>query len=165
MKEAKHQHGAPMRNLSVRRERLDGMLVIALSRSYETAHRKSKRLVAEYGLTFSQFEVMEALLHKGPLTVNAIVEAVLSTGGNITVVVRNLEKRGYVRRSTNPEDGRSFIVDLTDEGRAVIEELFPRHMELLDEALTALSDGDIETVVGLLRKVGHADDERKAHHD
>lgn len=142
--------------LSAKRERLDGTLVIALSRSYEAAHRESRKLVADYGLTFTQFEVMEALLHKGPLTVNAIIEAVLSTGGNITVVVRNLEKRGYVSRSTNPEDGRSFIVVLTDEGRAIIEEVFPRHMRLLDKALIGLSDDDIEIVVGLLRKIGHA---------
>ena len=147
------RHDAVSRGLSAKRERLDGMLVIALSRSYEAAHRRSKKLVADYGLTFTQFEVMEALLHKGPLTVNAIIEAVLSTGGNITVVVRNLEKRGYVSRSTNPEDGRSFIVVLTDEGRAIIEEVFPRHMRLLDEALADLSDKDIETIVGLLKKV------------
>ena len=156
MEEARVRHDAPPQGLSAKRERLDGALVIALSRSYEIAHRESRRLVAEYGLTFTQFEVMEALLHKGPLTVNGIIEAVLSTGGNITVVVRNLEKRGYATRLANPEDGRSFIVELTDEG-------FPRHMRLLDKALAALSDDDIETIIGLLYKVGHAGGiERKA---
>lgn len=163
MEEARARHDAPPQGLPAKRERLDGALVIALSRSYEIAHRESRRLVAEYGLTFTQFEVMEALLHKGPLTVNGIIEAVLSTGGNITVVVRNLEKRGYATRLANPEDGRSFIVELTDEGRTVIEEVFPRHMRLLDKALAALSDDDIETIVGLLHKVGHAGGiERKA---
>lgn len=163
MEEANTRHDAAPHGLSAKRERLDGALVIALSRSYEIAHRESRKLVAAYGLTFTQFEVMEALLHKGPLTVNGIIEAVLSTGGNITVVVRNLEKRNYVARLTNPEDGRSFIVELTDEGRAVIEEVFPRHMKLLDKALAALSDDDIETIVGLLHRVGHEGScERKA---
>lgn len=149
--------------ITAKRERLDGALMIALSRSYESAHRRSRKLVAEYGITFSQFEVLEALMHKGPLTVNAIIEAVLSTGGNITVVVRNLEKLGHVVRTSNPDDGRSFIVELTASGKRLIEELFPRHMEALDASLSELGNDDIETIIELLKKVGQAHGtERKA---
>ncbi|WP_139651830.1 MarR family winged helix-turn-helix transcriptional regulator [Raoultibacter phocaeensis] len=151
---------------SAKRERLDGALVIALSRSYEIAHRTSRKLVAEYGITFSQFEVLEALMHKGPLTVNAIIDAVLSTGGSITVVVRNLEKLGYVARTVNPDDGRSFIVELTACGKSLIEELFPRHMKALGASLSELGDDDIETIIELLKKVGQAQStERKIKHD
>lgn len=148
---------------SAERERLGGALMIALSRSYEIAHREGRKLVADHGLTFPQFEVLEALMHKGPLTVNAIIEAVLSTGGNITVVVRNLEKLGYVARTVNPDDGRSFIVELTESGKTLIEELFPLHMEALGASLSELGNDDIKTIIGLLKKVGQVHGiERKA---
>lgn len=136
-----------------KRSHLDGAFVIALSRSYGYAHRESRKLVAEYGLTFTQFEVLEALLHKGPLTVNSLIEAVLSTSGNITVVVRNLEKRGLIERRENPDDGRSFIVCLTAAGRELIGELFPRHIALLGAALSTLSDDEIRSVIDLLRRL------------
>lgn len=152
-----------MHSITAERQRLDGALVIALSRSYECAHRESRKLVAGYGLTFSQFEVLEALMHKGPLTVSEIIDAVLSTGGNITVVVRNLERLGYVVKAANPDDGRSFIVELTERGAHLIEELFPQHMKLLDASLAELSDRELETIVALLKKVGSASGiERKA---
>ena len=56
MEEARARHDAPPQGLPAKRERLDGALVIALSRSYEIAHRESRRLVAEYGLTLDVYK-------------------------------------------------------------------------------------------------------------
>src|SRR5436190_22685494 len=79
------------------------------------------------GLTWSQFGVLEALLHLGPLCQKELGEKLLKSTGNITMVVDNLEREGLVRRERRAEDRRYITVSLTDTGDALIRELFPKH--------------------------------------
>lgn len=131
----------------------NGKLIIALSSTLQTIHRKSELLFRQNGLTMAQFAVLEALLHKGDLTIGALIEAVLSTSGNMTVVIRNLELRGWVCRIENPDDKRSFLIRLTDDGRALIVPVFAQHMAFVNESLTPLTVKDRETVITILKKL------------
>lgn len=133
--------------------KLDGTFIIALSRSLRTAHRKSEALFREHHLTMAQFTVLEALYHKGGLTVGELIEAVLSTSGNMTVVVRNLEQSTLVSRTVNPSDGRSFLVCLTDSGRELIADVFKQHMDLVGEALSPIPPEEKETIIQILKKL------------
>lgn len=101
----------------------------------------------------AQFAVLEALLNKGDLTVGGLIEAVLSTSGNMTVVIRNLEKLGHVHRTENPQDKRSFLISLTESGRTLIEGLFTQHMTLVEESLSPITEEEKETIIMILKKL------------
>ncbi len=135
------------------RERLNGKLIIALGRTYRNAHRKSSELFREKGLTLAQFTVLELLYNRGEQTVQSIIDKVLSSSGNITVVVRNLEQMRLVSRRDNPEDGRSYLIGITPKGKTIMDEIFVVHMANLEEAFSKLSTEEKETVVTLLKKL------------
>lgn len=135
------------------RHRLDGKLIIALGRAMQRTHQESTTMLRENGLTPAQFMVLELLQHKGESTVQQIIDGVLSTSGNMTVVLRNLAQRGLVRRHANPTDKRSFLIALTPEGKTLIDAIFPRHMDCIANALAPLSEQEKTTVVEILRKL------------
>lgn len=108
--------------------------------------------------SLSDFAVLEVLLHKGSLPVNAIGEKVLLTSGSITTAVQRLEKRGFVRRERSAEDARVVLVHLSAEGRELIEEAFAEHSANLDELFAVLDDEDRARFADLMRKLGrHAE--------
>lgn len=134
-------------------DKKNGIFIIALSRALRTVHRKSETMLRFHELTMPQFAVLEALQHKGELTVGALIESVLSTSGNMTVVIRNLEQRGLVCRKANPADGRSFLVGLTEKGAALIVKVFEQHIALVGESLAPITPQERDTVIQILRKL------------
>jgi MarR family transcriptional regulator, 2-MHQ and catechol-resistance regulon repressor len=104
----------------------------------------------------SDFAVLEALLHKGPLPVNEIGKKVLLTSGSITVAVDRLEKRGLAERRAHSTDRRARIVHLTREGRKLITRVYTQHAtdmeQLASESLTA---SERTTLIRLLKKIGY----------
>ncbi len=106
------------------------------------------------GLTPSQFGVLEALYHIGPLCLGELARKLLKSGGNLTMVVGNLEKRGLVTRTRQVSDKRFFLVAITGKGRRLIAHLFPRHVERVAAAMSALSPAEQESLAALARKLG-----------
>ena len=106
-------------------------------------------------LTPTQFGVLEAILHKGPLTQRELLRKVLTSPGNMTDVVDKLEARGLVRRSRGLTDRRMVTVELTPRGRSDIEALFPAHAGDIAGAMGALDAEELEELGRLLRKLGH----------
>jgi DNA-binding MarR family transcriptional regulator len=133
--------------------RLDARMIIGLGRAYRNAHKRSMRTFYDYGLTMPQFTVLEALYSKGDMTVKQIISKVLSSGGSMTVVIRNLEQQGLVRRRENPDDRRSYLISITDEGRKLMDVVFPLHMENLDITFSSLSDEEKATMIGYLKRI------------
>lgn len=129
-------------------------LLIALTRTNQAVHRRSAELFSKEGLTNSQFSVLEALYHKGSMTINQLIQTVLSTGGNMTVVIHNLEKDKLVSRCTNPEDKRSSLISITDEGKKKVEEVFPVHLRDLEKCFASLSSEQKNGLISLLKKLG-----------
>ena len=125
-------------------------LVIALARTLQMHRADTQKLLLGYGLTLSQFGVLEALYHLGELSVSEIIEKTLSTSGNMTVVIRNLERDGYIRRAVSKEDRRRYLIDLTEKGKQLIEKVFPVHLEVLGETFRGLSDDDKRKLYDLL---------------
>jgi MarR family 2-MHQ and catechol resistance regulon transcriptional repressor len=105
-------------------------------------------------LTVSQFGVLETLLHLGPLSQTEICGKQLKSGGNTTMVVDNLEKRGMVRRETSVEDRRITIVHLTPAGDALIREVFPRHAAAITAEMSMLSAQEQRQFGVLCKKLG-----------
>jgi MarR family 2-MHQ and catechol resistance regulon transcriptional repressor len=112
--------------------------------------------LAARGLTGTQLGVLEALLHKGPLTHRELGRKVLTSAGNMTDVVDKLEARGLVRRVRGTADRRQVRVELTDAGRAMIERVFPRHAADIARAMSGLDSGELRSLGELLRALGMA---------
>ena len=109
------------------------------------------------GLCDSDFKVLEVLLHKGPLPVNAIGPKVWLTPGSISVAVDRLEEKGLVKRGTT-DDRRVRLVELTARGRALIEKAFSEYKRVAEEAAAGLSKDERSTLVQLLKQIGrHAE--------
>lgn len=108
-----------------------------------------------YGhLTNSQFAVLEALYHLGPLCQGALSGKLLTSTGNMTLVLDNLEKRGLVRRVRTLEDRRMVRIELTSKGAEVIEGIFPQHVRVIVEEMSALTADEQRELGRLLRKLG-----------
>jgi MarR family 2-MHQ and catechol resistance regulon transcriptional repressor len=105
-------------------------------------------------LTQSQFGVLETLLHLGPLSQTEICGKLLKSGGNITLVIDNLEKRGWVRRDPDPEDRRITIVKLTPSGDALIREVFPLHLQAIVDEMSVLLPEEQKLLAQLCKKLG-----------
>lgn len=106
------------------------------------------------GLTLSQFAVLEALYHLGPMSLSEVAKKILTTGGNLTMVAGNLEKQGLVNRTCSPEDARVYILSLTAKGKKLIAEIFPDHAEAITQALATLSATEQKKLSELCRKLG-----------
>ena len=103
-------------------------------------------------LTISQFGVLEALYHLGPLSQSELGEKILKSNANLTTVVDSLEKKALVARHRSDEDRRRVTVELTGSGRKLIARVFPRHAEIVARELAFLTDKEKETLSQLLSK-------------
>lgn len=109
---------------------------------------------ADFGLTQPQFAVIDAVGHLGPMTMGELTSKMLVTGGNMTVVVDNLESCGLVQRQPDDNDRRVTRVVLTQEGRSLFERIFPEHADYMERAFSVLSEAEQRRLGDLLRKLG-----------
>jgi MarR family 2-MHQ and catechol resistance regulon transcriptional repressor len=131
---------------------------VKLVRASESVSARIHGHLAHAGLTVSQFGVMEALYHVGPLNQGELAKKILKSSGNITMVIDNLEKRGLVKRERKAGDRRSYEIKLTIIGRRMIGSVFPRHAAKIIEQMNALTGNEQEVLSRLCRKVGLAGD-------
>jgi MarR family 2-MHQ and catechol resistance regulon transcriptional repressor len=116
----------------------------------------AEKSITDLEIGGSDFAVLEALLHKGPLPVNEIGKKVLLTSGSITVAVDRLEKKGLVERRAHGTDRRARIVHLTKEGRKLITRAYTQHAEDLERLVSAsLIPREREILIRLLKKIGY----------
>jgi len=127
---------------------------IKLMRSVESMNNRLNRHLYEADLTVSQFGVLEVLHHLGPLNQRAIGEKLLKSGGNITMVIDNLEKCGYVKRERDPDDRRAVLIHLTDSGKSFIKVFFPKHLDKIKEEFSVLTEDEKEELGRLCKKLG-----------
>jgi MarR family 2-MHQ and catechol resistance regulon transcriptional repressor len=127
---------------------------VKLMRAAESVSASTHAHLAQTGLSISQFGVLEALFHLGPLSQAEIAKKILKSTGNITMVIDNLEKRGLVRRERDPDDRRSYSVTLTIPGRKLIGSIFPRHAGGIVTGMKGLTLKEQETLGNLCRKLG-----------
>lgn len=112
-------------------------------------------------LTPSQFAVIEALYHLGSLTQSEVSAKVLKSVSNITTVIDNLERDGFVRRERDAQDRRVIHVHLTEAGAGKLETVFPQHVAALVDEFSILSENEQETLAYLCRKLGKGKESAK----
>ncbi len=128
-----------------------------LMRAAESLTARAHKHLSSTGLTISQFGVLEALHHLGPLSQKDIGQKILRSSGNITMVIDNLEKRRLVQRERDVHDRRSFIVHLTDAGNKLIRKIFPPHAAVITGEMSALTAAEQKTLGDLCKKLGLRD--------
>ena len=124
-----------------------------LFRTYNKIRNKETTYIQSFNLTMNQFQVLEVLYHRGDLNIGAITKLTMSTPGNITVVVRNLKRDGYITSIADEKDKRASILSLTQKGKDIIEKLFPKHAKNFEKYFDVLSEEDIDTLFTILRKL------------
>jgi MarR family transcriptional regulator, 2-MHQ and catechol-resistance regulon repressor len=129
---------------------------LVLWKASRAAQANAEKSILKLELCGSDFAVLEALLHKGPLPVNEIGKKVLLTSGSITVAVDRLETKGFVERRAHGTDRRARIVHLTKEGRKVITRAYADHAADMERLASAsLTRAERKTLIGLLKKIGY----------
>ncbi len=127
---------------------------VKLARAYSTFNKHTHVQIREFGLTQPQFAVLECLGHLGPMQIGDLSKKMLVSGGNMTCVVDNLEREGLVVRKHSDEDRRTVVVELTDEGFALFERIFPDHAKFITLIASVLDADEQEQLSHLLKKLG-----------
>lgn len=126
--------------------------IIALRRTVHTVTLLESPLIKRHGLTLTQFGVLEALYNKGDMRIQDLIDKLLTTSGNMTVVIKNMIRDGFIIRQFNPSDRRTCIISLTDKGRKFIETILPDHYQNVGNIFSVLTDEEQELFVALLKK-------------
>lgn len=127
---------------------------IKLVRAVDSASTRIHRHLAATGLTTTQFGVLEVLFHLGPLYQRDVAEKLLKSGGNITLVIDNLEKQELVKRERQAEDRRCIRVCLTEKGAHLISQIFPSHVAAIVNEMSILTASEQEELGRLCRRLG-----------
>ena len=130
--------------------------VVRLERAALKINNMTVNYLSKHNLTFNQFKVLEVLYHIGDLNIGSITKLTMSTPGNITVVVKNLNRDGWITSIKDPKDNRASILSITQKGIEIIEQVFPTHASNLTKTLEVLSDEELNTLYDLLNKVYRA---------
>jgi MarR family transcriptional regulator, 2-MHQ and catechol-resistance regulon repressor len=129
-------------------------LWVKLTRAHDTFNHLTAANIRSFGLTPAQFGVIECLGHLGTMLIGDLTKKHLVSGGNMTVVVDNLEKDGLVERSVNEEDHRAFYVTLTPKGKKLFQKTFLQHARYVVKLASKLSESEQLQLGLLLKKLG-----------
>jgi MarR family transcriptional regulator, 2-MHQ and catechol-resistance regulon repressor len=129
-------------------------LWISLARAHAAVLAHAQADAARHGLTLAEFGVLEALLHKGPLTQGAAQRAILVSSGGITFLVDRLVTRGLVERRPHPTDRRVRLAALTAKGEQLVRSIFPDHAARIKGAVAGLGKKEKREAIRLLQALG-----------
>jgi MarR family transcriptional regulator, 2-MHQ and catechol-resistance regulon repressor len=129
-------------------------LWLVLARCHRALNQIAERSIEEAGLCLTDFAALEALLHKGPLTITEIHSKVPLALGSMTAAVDRLEEKGLIIRTAARDDRRAKVLKLTPEGRRVVEAAFSRHAAELEAAMVVLNASEKRQLHGMLKKLG-----------
>ena len=127
---------------------------IVMMKAMRALTRYAAAGIDETGLGLSDFGVLELLLHKGPLPVNALGPLVDLTPGSISIAVDRLVAKGLVSRVASAEDRRVRIVSLTSQGKDLIVAAFRKHSGQMKRVFSELSAEELRSLEASLKKVG-----------
>ena len=144
-----HYQGTP-------REVLALNAFIKLTRATDSVLARLARIGTHPKLTASQFGTLETLYHLGPLCQNAIGAKLLTSPGNLSLVLDNLEKRDLVKRQRDAEDRRRVVVSLTPTGHDLIVAILPAHVAAIADVMSSLTSDEQQALGQLCRKLGKA---------
>ncbi|WP_303975492.1 MarR family winged helix-turn-helix transcriptional regulator [Streptococcus merionis] len=126
--------------------------IIALRRTMHTVNLLESPLIKQHGITLTQFGVLETLYNKGDMRIQDLIEKMLTTSGNMTVVIKNMIRDGLITRQPNPNDKRACLISITDRGQEFIEQILPDHYRNIGDIFNVLTEEEQVALVSLLKK-------------
>ncbi|MGE0480386.1 MAG: MarR family winged helix-turn-helix transcriptional regulator [Phycisphaerae bacterium] len=129
---------------------------VALMRAAQLVTLRVHRHLDAIDLTLGQFAVLEALVHGGPLRHNVLAERILTSAGNLSIVLSNLQRRALIRREPDPADRRGTIVRATAKAERLIGDVFPAHAARIADAFAVLTAAEQDQLRRLCRRVKRA---------
>lgn len=129
-------------------------LFVVLQRAATAVSRRIEELADLHGLTVTEFGILEALHHKGPLLLGDVQKKILLTSGGVTYTIDRLVEKGLVARRECETDRRARYAALTPKGEALIAKIFPAHAMQIEETMSALSAREQDEAITMLRKLG-----------
>ena len=130
---------------------------IKLTRSVNSLMSRLSQRGSLGELTVSQFGVLEALYHLGPMCQNELATKILKSSGNMTLVIDNLEKNHLVTRRRNLDDRRMITIHLTEAGEQLIQQVLPAQVAAITAEMSALTPEEQQNLGDLCRKLGNKD--------
>lgn len=127
-----------------------------LYRAFYKINTKEINYFSEQGLTFNQFKVLEVLYHRGDLSIGSITKLAMSTPGNITVVVKNLKRDGWIHSIVDERDKRITLLSISNKGIDLMQKVFPQHAQNLHKNFEVLDDEELVVLYDILRKLQKA---------
>lgn len=134
------------------KDNLDAYAMVVFRKAQKTIDEKTISKLREFDLTHTQFGVLDILYNKGEMKVGELIERMLTTSGNMTCVIKNMESAELVYRKKDDNDKRAFKIGLTEKGIATIEKVLPVHLDNLQKTLSVLSEKDKQTLITILKK-------------
>lgn len=128
---------------------------VVLSRAYRAINDLANKHITTFQLNPTEFAVLELLYHKGDQPLQQIGGKILLASGSITYVVDKLEQKGYLARKACDKDRRVTFAHITEEGKKLMEEIFPSHEEKIDDIFSVLSVDEKDQLIQLLKKAGY----------
>jgi MarR family 2-MHQ and catechol resistance regulon transcriptional repressor len=107
-----------------------------------------------HGLNTSEFGTLEVLYHKGPLPVQTIKDKVLVTSSSMSYVIERLLDKDLITKVTDERDGRVHHVHLSPKGKALMDEIYPKHVQTIRQTLDKLTPQEETQLQNLLKKLG-----------
>jgi MarR family transcriptional regulator, 2-MHQ and catechol-resistance regulon repressor len=135
-------------------ENLSLKAFVVLVKASKALQERMMQDIKNYGMKTSEFTILETLYHKGKQTVREISESVLIKTGSITYVIDKLEQKGLLKRQHCQEDRRVVYIDITNEGKKLMDEIFPKHQKIMEDLFAGISDQQKQTVINILKTVG-----------
>lgn len=126
--------------------------LVIFRRANNAIGRQEIETIKKHNLTVCQFGVLEALYNKGDLRIQDLIDKLLSTSGNMTVVIRNMIRDGYIVKVPDSKDRRASLISLTPLGRETIEKILPEHYENVGRIFSVLTPEEQETLTTILKK-------------
>ncbi|HLR63783.1 MAG TPA: MarR family transcriptional regulator [Lentibacillus sp.] len=135
-------------------ENLSLRTFVVLMKASKSVTEYVKKDIGRYDMKTTDFAVLEALYHKGDMTVKQISEAVLINAGSMTYVIDKLETKELIKRQRCKDDRRAVYIHITDKGKQLMDNIFPKHQKAIEELFQDLSTDEKKTVIDLLKRIG-----------
>lgn len=126
--------------------------MVVFRKAQRTLDAQSSAFFQKANLTPTQFSVLEVLYSKGSMRINKLIGSLLATSGNMTVVLKNMERNGWISRCQDAKDKRACLIQLTPEGKALIETILPEHIKRVEALFSVLTETEQKQLITLLKK-------------
>ena len=130
-------------------------LFVVLTRALQSVEKQIVKDIKKHGLNLSEFAVLELLYNKGDQPIQKIGQKVLLASSSMTYVVDKLEKKEYLRRRACSEDRRVTYATITEKGKILMDDIFPKHKEAIDQTMGGLNSNEKEAMIEQLKKLGY----------